>query len=172
MWEDTLRQYKYPVPYQTSTTNFEGIKTIFYVYLFLRESACTRAGGARAETERGTEDMKRALCWHQQARCGGWNHEITNHEITIWASRMPNGLSHASTNGIKILNPVTWHSGRMHYSHILSISETDKVYGTSMWASQRHGSWFPHTCWVPGRLRLLGGCAPPLWQVTPPQDMK
>ena len=55
----------------------------FLKCLFLRESMHVRmfVWVREAQREKGTEDLKQALCWQQTARCSAWTH----HEIMTWA---------------------------------------------------------------------------------------
>ena len=34
------------------------------------------------QREKGTEDPKQALCWHQRARRGAWPHELWDHDLS------------------------------------------------------------------------------------------
>ena len=64
---------------------------IFYIlFIFESENVC-RSWGATPR-ERGTEELKWALCWQQQAQCWAQTHKLWDHDLS-WC-QMLNQLSH------------------------------------------------------------------------------
>ena len=81
--------------YLFHVTNLPSLPpSIFYFFLILGKM---RAWAREGKRERGTEDLKWALCWQQRAWCGAWTQVLCDHDLSQrW---MLNWLSHPGTPG-------------------------------------------------------------------------
>ena len=72
-------------PCPRSSDDFAHLVLGNYLFIFWE-----RVQAGKGQRERGTEDLKRVLCWQQQTRCGTqepWDHDLSQ----SWTL---NGLSH------------------------------------------------------------------------------
>ena len=124
-WATENRVGPLPSTMSVATRGWAGFCLFVFVYFFEREHSCEQGRG------RGTEDLKRALCWPQRAQCGAQTHKPWDHDLSL--CRMLNWLNHPGAPGLKFLiaatvvilpsnvsitvhtRPASWHSIINHF---------------------------------------------------------